>query len=67
MVGNDPVNEMITAKTGMKTFPLVDEGSFDRPSLALNLQFTAAATDDAPVCDHQGPLSEVAAVVNNYL
>lgn len=67
MVGNDPVNDMIAGKAGMKTFLTVDGRDVDRSSLALSQQFTAAAIDDAPVCDHLGPLSEVAAVVNNHL
>jgi FMN phosphatase YigB (HAD superfamily) len=67
MVGNDPVNDMIAGKTGMKTFLTVDGRDVDGSSFALSQQFTKAATDDTPAHDHLGPLSEVAAVVNNNL
>ncbi len=67
MVGNDPVNDMIAGKTGMKTFLAVDGKDVDGSSLVLSQQFTKAASGDTPAHDHQGPLSEVAAVVNNNL
>ena len=67
MVGNDPVNDMIAGKTGMKTFLTVDGRDIDGSSLVLSQQFTKAATDDTPVHDHQGPLTEVVSFVNNNL
>jgi FMN phosphatase YigB (HAD superfamily) len=67
MVGNDPVNDMIAGKTGMKTFLTVDGSDIDGSSWVLSQQFTKAAADDTPAHDHQGPLAEVAAFVNNIL
>lgn len=67
MVGNDPVNDMVAGKTGMKTFLTVDGRDPDGSPLVLSQQFTKAASGDTLAYDHRGPLSEVAAFVSNNL
>ena len=67
MVGNDPVNDMVAGKTGMKTFLTVDGRDPDKSSLVLSQQFTKSAAGDTPAYDHQGPMLEVAAFVKNNL
>ncbi len=55
MVGNDPVNDMVVARIGMKTF-MVTDGHFD---LELSRRIHQFAPGDIPEPDFRGPLSEV--------
>jgi len=66
MVGNDPVNDMVAAHTGMKTY-LTDDSKgagmirVDAGELLQRLQLA-----DIPEPDFKGPLSEVPGVVERW-
>ncbi len=66
MVGNDPVNDMIVAKIGMKTFLVIDE-SGDDSGLELSRGFRSGAPADIPAPDFAGPLAAVPAAVEALL
>jgi FMN phosphatase YigB (HAD superfamily) len=63
MVGNDPVNDMVVARIGMKTF-MVTDGHFD---LELSRRIHHHAPGDIPEPDFHGPLTEVPNVVSTLL
>ena len=67
MVGNDPVNDLVVAETGMKTFLIIDSSEPDGPELALgeSIRNDAAAGPIAP--DFRGPLSHVPDAVEALL
>jgi FMN phosphatase YigB (HAD superfamily) len=63
MVGNDPVNDMIVNRLGMKTFLTVDGQAIDESALALSRKLRKGASEEAPIPDFQGPLVDVIACV----
>jgi len=67
MVGNDPVNDMIVANIGMKTFLTVDSVEIDDSSLALSRELLEEVPDDVPTPDFMGSLSDVPEVVDTLL
>ena len=64
MIGNDPVNDMIVANIGMKTY-LVTDGDAADMELSRSSHIYAAAEIRQP--DFQGPLSGVVALVEGLL
>ena len=62
MVGNDPVNDMVAALTGMKTYLTTEVGEIDYSSLRLTLD-KDSAPEHIPEPDFSGPLAEVPRVV----
>jgi FMN phosphatase YigB (HAD superfamily) len=61
MVGNDPVNDMVVSKIGMKTFLLSDGQADDAFSISSEIRRHAAGEDFHP--DFQGSLNDVPDVV----
>jgi FMN phosphatase YigB (HAD superfamily) len=59
MVGNDPVNDMIVATIGMKTFLTVDSVEVDDSSLALSRELRKDAPSAMITPDFMGPISDV--------
>jgi FMN phosphatase YigB (HAD superfamily) len=57
MAGNDPVNDMAAAHTGMHTFRTTDVQADQ------SLSLTMTESDDHPVPDNTGPFSELAQIV----
>ena len=55
MVGNDPVNDMVVATVGMKTFMVTDS----RGDLELSQHIRHHAPGNIPEPDFQGPLAKV--------
>jgi FMN phosphatase YigB (HAD superfamily) len=62
MVGNDPVNDMVAAKAGIKTFLTTEAGKIDYTSLALTGD-KPGRTDPIPPPDFTGPFAEVIGAV----
>ena len=66
MVGNDPINDMIAARVGMKTY-LTDDSKgcgrvkADNSGLLRKLKLT-----DFPLPDFEGPLSKLPETVSNF-
>jgi len=63
MVGNDPVNDMVVAMIGMKTY-MVTDGQLD---LELSRHAHHNAPDDIPEPDYRGALSDLPGVVATLL
>jgi FMN phosphatase YigB (HAD superfamily) len=66
MVGNDPINDMIVATIGMKTFLVMDSPHFDA-SVEISRRIRTDLTSKIPVPDFKGALSEVPHVVDFLL
>lgn len=67
MVGNDPVNDMIVATIGMKTFLTVDSVEIDQSSLALSRELRQDTTTTIPTPDFMGHLLDVPEAVDALL
>ena len=59
MVGNDPVNDLVVAKIGMKTFLVTDSSEFDGSELELSKSIRDDTAAELIVPDFQGLLSDV--------
>ena len=59
MVGNDPVNDMIAAHTGMKTYLTDDSKGSGRVKIAAGEVLQRLRYEDIPEPDFEGPLSKV--------
>ncbi len=64
MVGNDPVNDMVAAKAGMKTYLTVDALDVDESSLSLSRNLDETDTGEIPPPDFTGPLTGVPAAID---
>ncbi len=64
MVGNDPVNDMIAAKAGMKTYLTVDALDVDASSLTLSRGLDESDAVDIPPPDFTGPLADLPAALD---
>lgn len=58
MVGNDPVNDMVVSKIGMRTY-LVTEGATDESALELSRSVRTETPGEIPEPDFKGSLSRV--------
>jgi FMN phosphatase YigB (HAD superfamily) len=63
MVGNDPVNDMIVANIGMKTFLVTQGAAFDESALELSRSILPGVPTEIPTPDFRGPLSRVPGAV----
>ena len=59
MVGNDPVNDMVVANIGMKTFLVTEGADFDESALELSRSILPDVPTEVPTPDFRGPLSRV--------
>jgi len=66
MVGNDPVNDMVVAAIGMKTY-LVTEGATDESALELSRSVCVDTPGGISKPDYEGPLSLVPDAVEALL
>lgn len=64
MVGNDPFNDMIASKTGMKTYLTTDSSQF---SIELSRELASDADIEFPKPDFKGPLRNVILEVQKLL
>lgn len=67
MVGNDPVNDMVVARIGMRTFLVTDPLKADEAALELSRSVRSGGVLDIPKPDFEGPLSEVPRAVDSLL
>ncbi len=67
MVGNDPINDMIVATIGMRTFLIVDRLHFDESSLEMSRKIRIDPKTEIPVPDFKGSLSGVPDAVDVLL
>ncbi|MEW6670145.1 MAG: HAD family hydrolase [Thermodesulfobacteriota bacterium] len=59
MVGNDPVNDMIAARVGMKTYLTDDAKEIDNSALKQSRNLSGTPPADIPRPDFEGPLAGV--------
>ena len=59
MVGNDPVNDMIAARIGIKTYLTTDAEANGLASLEMSLELRDAVKVDVPEPDFRGPVRSV--------
>jgi FMN phosphatase YigB (HAD superfamily) len=59
MVGNDPINDMIVATIGMRTFLVTDSPHVDLSSLEMSRKIRIDPETEIPAPDFKGALSEV--------
>jgi FMN phosphatase YigB (HAD superfamily) len=67
MIGNDPVNDLVVAKIGMKTFLVTDGSQLDGSGLELSKSIRDDTAAESIVPDFTGPLSEVPEAVEALL
>jgi len=67
MVGNDPVNDLVVAKIGMKTFLVTDGSEFDGSELELSKSIRDDTVVESIVPDFKGLLSDVPEAVETLL
>ena len=67
MVGNDPINDMIVATIGMRTFLIVDTLHSDESSLEMSRKIRIDPKTEIPVPDFKGSLSGVPDAVDALL
>ncbi|NIS38945.1 HAD hydrolase-like protein, partial [Candidatus Saccharibacteria bacterium] len=53
MIGDDPVNDMIAAKIGMKTFLVNKSSPIDQPSLSISQELRDHTDVDVPPPDFE--------------
>jgi hypothetical protein len=66
MVGNDPINDMIAARGGLKTYLTNDSKDSWRVTLDVSEDLLKAQIIDIPKPDFKGPLSDIDLVVQRY-
>jgi HAD superfamily hydrolase (TIGR01662 family) len=67
MVGDDPANDMVAAKVGMKTYQTTDSRSHSGASLEISKQVIGNNLEGIPPADFSGPLADVPEAVNALL
>ena len=67
MVGDDPANDMVAAKAGMKTFQTTDSRAYSQKPLELSKQVIGNDLDGIPPADFSGPLADVPSAVDTLL
>ncbi len=67
MVGNDPVNDMIVASIGMKTYLVTEGGKVNETAIEMSMKIRNNKTYDIPKPDFEGPLTAVPAAVDSLL
>lgn len=67
MVGNDPINDMIAARGGLKTYLTDDSKDSWRVTLDVSEDLLKDQILDIPEPDFKGPLSDVILVLQQYI
>jgi HAD superfamily hydrolase (TIGR01662 family) len=67
MVGDDPANDMVAARTGMKTYQTTDSRAYSQKPLEISKNVIGNNLDGIPPADFSGPLADVPEAVNALL
>ena len=67
MVGDDPANDMVAAKTGMKTYQTTDSRAYAQKPLEVSKKFIGNDLDGIPPSDFRGPLADVQHSIDSLL
>ncbi|MFC1502597.1 HAD family hydrolase [bacterium] len=64
MVGNDPVNDMVVTRLGMKAYMTTDAQEKGFASLAMSRELLTDLPGDIPEPDFRGPLTDVIQIID---
>ena len=67
MVGDDPANDMVAARIGMKTYQATDSRAYSQKPLAISKNVIGNDLEGIPPADFSGLLAEVPEAVNVLL
>ena len=67
MVGDDPANDMVAARTGMRTFQTTDSRAYSQKPLELSKQVIGNDLEGIPPADFSGLLADVPRAVDALL
>ncbi len=67
MMVNDPANDMIVARIGMKTYLITEEGKVNETAIELSMKIRNNKSYDIAKPDFEGPLTAVPAAVDSLL
>ncbi len=67
MVGDDPANDMVAAKTGMKTYQTTDSRTYSKQPLEVSKKVIGNNLEGIPPADFTGPLREVSPAIDSLL
>ncbi|MDD5398865.1 MAG: HAD family hydrolase [Dehalococcoidia bacterium] len=67
MVGDDPANDMVAAKIGMKTYQTTDSRAHSKQPLEVSKTVIGNNLEGIPPADFSGPLTEVPPAIDNLL
>jgi FMN phosphatase YigB (HAD superfamily) len=67
MVGDDPANDMVAAKAGMKTFQTTDSRAYSQKPLEISKNVIGNNLDGIPPADFSGPLVDVPRAIDTLL
>lgn len=67
MVGNDPVNDLVVARIGMKTFLITDNAAVNDSDLELSQSIRDESEIDIPAPDFAGSITDVPHIVEALL
>lgn len=67
MVGDDPANDMVAARTGMKTYQTTDSRAYSQKPLEISKNVIGNNLDGIPPANFSGPLADVPEAVNALL
>jgi HAD superfamily hydrolase (TIGR01662 family) len=67
MVGDDPANDMVAAKTGMKTYQATDSRAYSQKPLTISKNVIGNDLEGIPPADFSGPLADVPRAIDTLL
>jgi len=67
MVGDDPANDMVAAKAGMKTYQATDSRAYSQKPLEISKNVIGNDLEGIPPADFSGPLADVPEAVDALL
>ncbi len=67
MVGDDPANDMVAAKTGMKTYQTTDSRAHSKQPLEVSKKIIGNDLEGIPPADFSGPLKDVKPAIDSLL
>ena len=67
MVGDDPANDMVAGKAGMKTYQTTDSRAYSQKPLEISKNVIGNNLDGIPPADFSGPLADVPEAVDTLL
>jgi len=67
MVGDDPANDMVAAKTGMKTYQATDSLAYSKKPLEISKKVIGNNLEGIPPADFSGPLTDVPRAIDSLL